>query len=109
MKYRYKLFASHVFTQLKIFRTENFQSLPFVNSLETKKSNFSNSRKPSFRLAIGIGAIISMGISAQAVLHAQVVAPTINIPSLKTVSVPGPSALDLAVYIQDKTAAIQLG
>ena len=109
MKHRYKSFVSHVFTRLKIFRTGTSQSSPLVNSQETKKSNFLVSRKPGFRLAVGIGTIISVGLSAQAVLHAQVVAPAIVIPSLKTVPVPGPSALDLAVYIQDKAAAIQLG
>ena len=110
MKHRYKSFVTHVFTRLKIFRTETSQSSPPVHSQETKKFNFLGFRKPSLRLAIGIGAIISIGLSAQAVLHAQVaVSPVVVLRSLKTVPVPGPSALDLAEYIQDKTAAIQLG
>jgi cytochrome c peroxidase len=70
------------------------------------------------RTAASAGAILAIGLTTVATLQAQtattaVLAPTVTtavaIQSLKSVPVPGPTEVQLAVYIRDKTAAIQLG
>ena len=113
MKHRHKSFVSNILERLKTSQTETFKSSLLSDPLKNKKLRVLPHRRPSFRLAMGIGAVAAMGLSAQAVLHAQVVAPAaapaVTIPSLKTIPVPGPSAQELALYVRDKTAAIQLG
>ena len=63
-------------------------------------------RQQGLRTATSIGAILALGLATVAGLQAQT---TLVIPSLKTVAVPGPTDAQLAVYVRDKAAAIQLG
>jgi len=65
--------------------------------------------KPALRAGIAIAAILALGVATVATLQAQTSTATVAIPSLKTVAVPGPTVEQLAVYVRDRPAAIQLG
>ena len=65
--------------------------------------------RPALRAGIGIAAILALGVATVATLQAQTSTATVAIPSLKTVAVPGPTVEQLAVYVRDRPAAIQLG
>ena len=65
--------------------------------------------RPMLRAGVGIAAILALGVATVATLQAQTSMAPVAIPSLKTVAVPGPTAEQLAVYVRDKPAAIQLG
>ena len=65
--------------------------------------------KPALRAGIAIAAILVLGVATVATLQAQTSTATVAIPSLKTVAVPGPTVEQLAVYVRDRPAAIQLG
>ena len=59
--------------------------------------------------AIPIGVAGLLGLCVYPSLVAQTTAPPPTLASLKTVAVPGPFEAELAVYVRDKKAAIQLG
>ena len=62
------------------------------------------------RALAALAAILAASLSTVATLQAQsAVTTAVVIPSLKTVAVPGPTDAQLAVYVRDKAAAIQLG
>jgi cytochrome c peroxidase len=88
-----------------------FAALPPAEStLRTRASTFLLLRSPGFRAATCTGAVLALGLLTVAKLHAQTPAEALlEIPSLKTVPVPGPTEGQLAVYIRDKAAAIRLG
>ena len=65
--------------------------------------------RPALRAGIAIAAILALGVATVATLQAQTSTATVAIPSLKTVAVPGPTVEQLAVYVRDRPAAIQLG
>lgn len=63
----------------------------------------------SIAFVMQMSLIASAGFIYSNPLHAQAVTASATIASLKTVPVPGPTAQELAPYIKDKAAAIQLG
>lgn len=63
----------------------------------------------AFRRGAFIVTVLAASVGSIATLHAQTKISAVAIPSLKTVAVPGPTAEQLAVYVRDKAAAIQLG
>ncbi|GGE92687.1 cytochrome-c peroxidase [Massilia psychrophila] len=66
-------------------------------------------RRPALFVAIPIGIAGLLGLGVYSSLVAQTTEPPPTIPSLKTVPVPGPSETELAAFVRDKKAAIQLG
>jgi len=66
-------------------------------------------QRPGLRAGAALAAILMLGVATVATLQAQTSTSSVSIPSLKTVAVPGPTAEQLAVYIRNQPAAIQLG
>lgn len=66
-------------------------------------------RRPVLFVAIPIGIAGLLGLGVYPSLVAQTTVPPPTIPSLKTVAVPGPTEAELAAFVRDKKAAIQLG
>lgn len=66
-------------------------------------------RRSALFLAIPIGITGLLGLGVYSSLVAQTTEPPPTLASLKTVPIPGPSESELAIFVRDKKAAIQLG
>jgi cytochrome c peroxidase len=113
MKSHYDSFVlSGVVLLQKIRRTCSLQKDPYLldtTTQQVEKRRALPSRKAGLRSTVAAAAVLAVSLSTIATLQAQTTSSPVVIPSLKTIQVPGPTAEQLALYVQNKSAAIQLG